>query len=298
MASLYNRTGYFGITFRFSGKKYNRSLKTTDPAEAESIRKLVEATLFKLEKGDLAIPTDADFVTFVVSGGKVSALPLAPQGLTLKQLVDDYKAAVEGSVEGSTYYTIGIHTKHVLRFLGNRFNPRTLGQEHVQQYIATRQKEKTNRGGTVTSTTIRKEITTLSGIWSWAPETYNLNRFPNKRKLRYAKAAEKSPFQTLSDIERQIKRGGLTKDEESRLWDCLFLSLKETAELLEYVEGRRRATLPLSDGGNGRAYGGTGVRSSVRSHLGTTLGVGRDRSANENAPRVGTRPGGYRCPAF
>jgi hypothetical protein len=29
MASLYSRTGYYGITFRYDGEKYNRSLSAT-----------------------------------------------------------------------------------------------------------------------------------------------------------------------------------------------------------------------------------------------------------------------------
>jgi len=229
LASLYKRTGYYGITFRYAGKKYNRTLKTTNQDEAENTRKLAEATLYKLTNGDLSIPNDVDFVTFVISGGKRAKVPEPPQTLTLKKLVEEYKESVKESVEPTTFTTIGIHTGHFLRILGPRFNPRTLKQEHLQNYISTRQAD-------VAPCTVRKEITTLGAIWSWASEDYELPAFPSKRKLRYRKSAEKPPFQTWEEIEQQIARGALTDKQIAGLWECLFLSLDQVEELLAYVK--------------------------------------------------------------
>jgi len=236
MASLYNRTGYYGITFRYAGKKYSRSLKTMKQDEAENTRKLAEATLYKLKNGDLSIPDDVDFVTFVISGGKTAKSPEPPQALTLKKLTEDYKKSVKDSLESTTLYTIGIHTGHFLSILGTRFNPRTLKQEHLQDYISTRQAD-------VTPGTVRKEITTLGSIWSWAPDDYRLPPFPDKRKLRYRKSAEKPPFQTWEEIEQQIARGALTGEQIAELWECLFLSLRQTKELVAYI--KKHATQPF-----------------------------------------------------
>ena len=60
--------------------------------------------------------------------------------------------------------------------------------------------------------------------------------FPNQG-LKYPKTAEKPPFQTWEEIEKQIKRGGLSEDQQSGLWDCVFLTLKDISELLKYVKG-------------------------------------------------------------
>jgi len=229
MASLYNRTGYYGITFRYAGKKYNRSLRTTSEEEAENTRKLAEATLYKLNNGDLSIPDDVDFVTFVISGGKTTKVPEPPRTLTLKKLVEEYKEAVKESLEPTTFYTIGIHTGHFLRILESRFNPRTLKQADLQHYITTRQAD-------VTPGTVRKEITTLGSIWAWASEEHRLPAFPDRKKLRYRKADEKPPFQTWEEIEQQIAQGGLTDEQIGELWDCLFLSLGQIKQLLAHVK--------------------------------------------------------------
>ena len=40
----------------------------------------------------------------------------------------------------------------------------------------------------------------------------------------------------MDEIQRTIKRGGLTEDEVQSLWSCLFLRESEVLELLSYVE--------------------------------------------------------------
>ena len=51
---------------------------------------------------------------------------------------------------------------------------------------------------------------------------------------------EKPPFQTWAEIEQRIRRGGLSSEERADLWDCLFLTLEEVSELLQYVKGAAR----------------------------------------------------------
>jgi integrase len=55
------------------------------------------------------------------------------------------------------------------------------------------------------------------------------------RGLIYNKAKGKPPFATWSQITRQIARGGLSEDQKSELWDCLFLTLPEIDGLLVQV---------------------------------------------------------------
>jgi integrase len=53
--------------------------------------------------------------------------------------------------------------------------------------------------------------------------------------LKYPKKKQKPPFQTWEQIERAIGRGGMTDEEKKELWDSLFLSLDQIAEVLEFV---------------------------------------------------------------
>jgi integrase len=62
--------------------------------------------------------------------------------------------------------------------------------------------------------------------------------FPN-RGLKFPKAEERPPFQTWQEIERQVARGVLPT-EERELWDCVFLTLPEIADLLQYVNETAR----------------------------------------------------------
>lgn len=243
MASLENRTGYWSISFRFGGKKFNRSLKTRDRRAAEELKKAVENTLWKVEQGLLALPNNADVISFFLSGGNAGERPKPPNSVPLRVLFNEYRHSVEGSLESTTLYTVGVHARHFQRILGERFDPRTLRLQHLDHYVATRREEKTRQGSQVTPMTIRKEIATLSSIWTWASQRHPVAPFPDTKRLKYGKVAEKPPFQTWEEIERQIGRGGLTGKRRTELWDCLFLSLDQVSELLQYVE--ENATQPF-----------------------------------------------------
>ena len=67
---------------------------------------------------------------------------------------------------------------------------------------------------------------------------------------RLPKTQEKPPFQTWAEIACQIKQGVLSEAEEAELWDCLFLTVAEIDDLLEYV--RRHATKPFVYSGRHR----------------------------------------------
>ena len=216
MASLENRTGYWSISFRFGGKKFNRSLRTEDQAAAEEMKKIVEATIWKVEQGVLQLPENADVVTFFLSGGANDQLPKAPKTVTLKALFAEYTEAVSESLEPTTLVTLAVHTGHLLRILGNRFNPCSLTLNDLDDYIKTRREEKTNKGTKVSPATIRKEVATVRTIWGWATERHAVASFPNTRKLNYGKVPERPPFRTWEEIEQQIERGGLSEKQRGR----------------------------------------------------------------------------------
>jgi integrase len=79
---------------------------------------------------------------------------------------------------------------------------------------------------------VKKEVATLSAVWSWAKRMKLVQgEFPG-RGLRYPKLDEPPPFMTWKQIERAIAAGG----NEDELWDCLYLSVAEILEPLAYVK--------------------------------------------------------------
>ena len=75
MASLRHieRTGYWQIRFYWQGKQHQLACATKRQAEANRILAVVEDTLQLLSTGRLEVPPDVDPVSWIISGGKVSA---------------------------------------------------------------------------------------------------------------------------------------------------------------------------------------------------------------------------------
>ncbi|MFO0897428.1 MAG: site-specific integrase [Pirellulales bacterium] len=87
---------------------------------------------------------------------------------------------------------------------------------------------------------MKKDLVTLRTAWNWAVHMGHLKRpFPS-RGLRFGKTIEKPPFQTVVQIEKRLKSGGLTKAQEADLWDCAFLTLSDVEELLAHVRAAAR----------------------------------------------------------
>jgi integrase len=89
--------------------------------------------------------------------------------------------------------------------------------------------------------TVKKEIGTFTSIWNkWGvPQGHVIGPAPTKG-LVYRKIKAKPPFQTWQQIERQIRRGGLSETVKATLWESLFLSVAEVQEMLEHVKGTVR----------------------------------------------------------
>ena len=62
----------YRIRFRYGGKPYKRSLKTTEKREAEAVVGRVEETIRLLERGRIDIPLGADPGVFILSDGKLN----------------------------------------------------------------------------------------------------------------------------------------------------------------------------------------------------------------------------------
>ncbi len=106
--------------------------------EAEAISSQVDYLLMRIEQKFLAVPTGADIVAFVRSGGQVKE----PEDLverteiTLGQLRDRYLATHEnGSLEKSSLDGIRLHFKHLVETLGELHPIRSLSLTDLQRHV-------------------------------------------------------------------------------------------------------------------------------------------------------------------
>ena len=237
MAGLEKRDGRFNVIIRFGGKRFVRSLKTKYENEAKELVARLERRQRLVETGDLEIPDGADIPTFLLTDGKLQQKPRANGTLVLSALFEDFFANLPaGSHEDSTLSYMQIHQRHFERVIGKRFAVQTLSMGDLQSYVTKRSKER-GRRGTVSATTIKKELVTFGSVWAWGVHEGKLvGAFPRKG-VRLPKEKDLPPFQTWQEIEQQ------TDDRASQLWDCLYLTMSEIDELLE--NARENAAFPF-----------------------------------------------------
>ena len=241
MPWLEKRGRTFRIKFRYAGQNLSKTLKTGDTKEAQACVLRLEENLRLVERGRLEVPPGEDLPTFLLSDGKVGRGAKPAPTVTLESLFKQYKEMLPaGAMEQNSLETVELHMRHVKRLLGARLLVQSLTFSVLQGYVESRSREKSRRGQSISPITIRKELTSFSGIWTWARQAGLVQTsFPN-RGLKYPKTSEKPPFQTWKEIERQIADGGLTDVEQNELWDCLFLTLPELERLLDYVREHAR----------------------------------------------------------
>jgi integrase len=241
MASLEFHYGSYRIVFRFDGQKFRRSLKTDNERSAKAALARVEDNLSRLEMGQLLLPDGADLPTFLLSDGRLQQRPTlkVERYRTLGELLDDFVATLTvGVLEPTTEHCVRIHARHFKRVLGEGKPLRSLDLTTLQQYVDARAQADGLHGKKLSATTIKKELATLSMIWTWALNHEYVDRPLPKKGLRYPKTSDKPPFQTIAEIERKIALGGMQADEVADLWDAAFLTLPEIELLLECVKPR------------------------------------------------------------
>ena len=226
----------YRLRFRYAGRAYKRSLKTTNQREARTVASRVDETIRLLEHGRLEIPPEADPAAFILSDGKSNGKPTTPAIRTLEDLFTLYTEKLPtGAKEASTLEGEAIHRKHLLRHLKGSSLVRSLTAGDMQAYVEKRLQDKW-RGKAIRPDTIKKELTTFRLTWRWAVDQGYLNGPAPLKGVKLPKREEKPPFMTWEEIRRIIERGGLTAAEEAELWECLFLTHGEVQEVLDYVK--------------------------------------------------------------
>jgi integrase len=235
MASLERRNQTYRVVFMYAGRKYSYSLDTGDRDMAEALRGGVEKTLMLLDQKLLHLPEGANLVDFIRSGGQVEApAPPVVERLALTALKQRYlEAHGQGALEPNSLSTMAMHLGHFENTLGARFTVQDLTLADLQRHVNARAQKK-YRGRKLSPVTLKKEIASLRAAWNWSAHLGLVHgTFPNKG-LVYPKTDEKPPFMTWPEIERKL--AGLPEREQQPLWECLFLTQPEVAELLEHVK--------------------------------------------------------------
>ena len=271
MAWLERKGTLFRIRFRFGGKKRLVVLKTDNEKEAATCLARFDENLRLAERGRLEILADADVGVFLLSDGKLNHRPLEERRerqkvVTLGEMFAGYRESYpKRAKEASTLYTERIHMAHLERIIGANVPLHSVTAKTLQDYVVTRSKERSRFDRTIGSRTIKKEIGNFTAVWNqWAvPQGLASGRAPTGA-LNFDKERAKPPFQTREQIERQIARGGLSVDEEEALWDCLFLTLPEIGDVLDYVHRKSARLTSIPSLSSLRIQEPGGVRCSGR----------------------------------
>jgi integrase len=230
------RTGVFRIRFRYGGCSYQRSLKTSDDVEANAIRGRVKETLILIERGRIQIPQGIQPAEFILSDGKRSGKPERPVVRTLADLFHRYEAELpSGAKEESTRKGERRHQKLLRKHLGSSREVQYLAVANLQDYVSKRSKDRWH-GKLISRDTIKKELATFRLIWNWAVDRDYLTGHAPTKGVQLPKRADKPPFMTAAEIRQKISRGGLTDRQVKPLWESLFLTKEEIAEVLAHVE--------------------------------------------------------------
>jgi integrase len=229
-------SGRYRIRFRYGGQPYKRSLKTRDVKEAQGILGRVEETIRLLERGRLDLPPGAEPGVFILSDGKLHSKSSAERQHTVDALLNLYlKSVPKDSKANTTLKTEETHVSHLLRHLRKSKLAQSVTMGDMQTYVEKRLRD-AYRDKPIRPDTVKKEVATFRLIWNWAVcHGYLAGPAPTKG-LKYPKTEQKLPFMTWKEIETIIARGGLTEEQESRLWACLFLTAPQVQEVLDYVK--------------------------------------------------------------
>jgi integrase len=233
VANLGKKGDLFVARFRYQGKEYKKSLKTSCLADARAAMNGIERAIHGLTTGMIQIVPDIDPGDFIVSGGTIKEAARPRRHVpALASLIDEYLAN-QSHKAPSSVYTEGIHLKNFKRKLGRRIDSPADRITHcdLEQYIQARLKERT-------PSTVHKERDTINQFFKWLVAQGYLDDSPAAGLTPIKEEVELPPFRTIAEIEAILSRGGLPEEEAFALWDCLYLTPTEIAGLLRIVRER------------------------------------------------------------
>ncbi len=231
MASLQKKGGSWYCQFKYQQKRHTVTIGKVEETEAKVTAARIDYLLMRIRQRLLEVPAGVDIGAFIEHDGKPPAVQLeVPVRVvtTYSELRDAYlQTFSHGAIESNTLYTSKIHLEHLAQTLGKKFQMDKLELADLQKHVDRRQRE-------VSATTIKKEIDTLRVAWNWACRMkLTKGPFPSPG-LVYPKTDEKLPFMTVVEVERRLRAGA----DPNALWECLYLTHGEIADLLDQIHER------------------------------------------------------------
>lgn len=240
MANLGKKNDVYLARFRYQGREYKKSLKTSDRKAADGAMHRVEDALHRLTINTLTVPDGVDPGDFIVSGGTLAAnaQPVPPRVVpTLDVAIQEFQDNL-GHLAESNRYTIGVHLRNLKKKLAGRVNEPVDRIEYrdLEDFVQARLKERSH-------TTVSKERETVAKFFEWTMARGYLTTSPAANLTKVKPDGDLPAFRTVNEIEAIIARGGLTRAAEWALWDAVFLNPKEIAGVLALVRERSEADI-------------------------------------------------------
>lgn len=242
MANLGLKNGVYLARFRYNGKEYKRSLKTTDRKDADGAMHRIEDALHRLSINVISVPEGVDCGDFIVSGGTLSAptpKKLKGKPLTFNQAIQEYTDNL-GHLAESNRATVRSHLRNLKKKLPTKVEASLdqVDQRDLHGFLQARMKERS-------PTTVSKERVTVTQFFDWAAEMGYITTSPATNLIKIKATGDLPPFRSYAAIETMIKRGGFSAREILAIWDCLYLVPAEIGELLGTVRERARHDVSL-----------------------------------------------------
>lgn len=147
------------------GQKHQKALDTQSQQDAETMRLRIEENLKLLRRGRLEYKPGDDLITLLLTDGKLNAEPTVTKQVTFGEFFKQFRENRPPGKEKNTVYIENIHIEHLLRLLGAKTAVVDIPGK-LQHYVNLRSKEDGHRKGPVSHVTMKKELRTLSSIWT------------------------------------------------------------------------------------------------------------------------------------
>jgi integrase len=188
-----------------------------------------------LVAGDLTVPAGVDPADFIVWGKAPTRAGENGNGEvpSFADLVNLYLAHHRRLKADSTLSTEATHLAHLKYYLGQKA---TLSASQIQEIdLDSFLKKREEHSEAVT---VIKHRQTVKFLFDWAVQKKYLPTSPATNLRRVQAGKHRDPFRTRAEIEEIISRGGLSDEEELAVWETLFLSQEESADILAIVEAK------------------------------------------------------------
>ncbi len=235
MANLGRKGECYVARFRYLGKEYKKSLKTTSLADARAAMHAVERAIHGLATGMLQVPDGVDAGDFIVSGGSLRRAAVRRSAApVVRALVDDYLAN-QAHLSASYVATQAVHLRNLTRSLGSRADSPCdrITYRDLERYLQ-------GRLAMRTADTVAKERFTLIKLFEWSVAHGYLTASPAERLPTIKGDSDKKPFRTVAEIAGITSRGRLGVEEAADLWECLYLTPAEIGAILVLVKSEAR----------------------------------------------------------